>query len=132
VPRLGERLLAGLDWRGVPEALAERARAAEAALYDDPHDPSVNWDDADLERWVRAAGLRPLHREVLRHPVELVLSGARVRRWFGDEAAPGRLAQRLGADAPAVRAYLERVAGGAPVRRVTATVLLVAERVETD
>jgi putative ATPase len=126
-PRLGERLLAALDWAGVPAELAQRAMAAEEAVYAEADNPAVNWDDAALEGWARAAGLEPLHREVLRHPVEFALSRELVRRWFGAEAGrPGRLAARLGADAEAVRAYLERIAGGAPVRRRTAVVLLVA------
>ncbi len=136
-PGLGERLLAALDWSGAPPELARRAIAAEAAVYADPDNPAVAWDDADLERWCREAGLRPLQHEVLRDPVDFALSRERVRRWFagGGPGAPGRptpLAERLGSDAEAVRAYLEHLAAGGPgragatVRRRTAVVLLVA------
>jgi putative ATPase len=128
VPRLGERLLAGLDWTGTPAALRERALAAEEAVYGDPDDPAVNWDDGTLADWCRTAGLTPLHREVLRRPVELALSRALIQRWFGADAArPGKLSARLGPDAAAVRACLERAAAGGSLRRQTAVVLLVAE-----
>ncbi|MCH8154661.1 MAG: hypothetical protein IH786_05250, partial [Proteobacteria bacterium] len=57
LPREGERLLASLDWSGMPEALAKAALEAEAAAYDDPDDPRVNWDEAALGQWCEAAGL---------------------------------------------------------------------------
>jgi putative ATPase len=141
-PRLGERLLAALDWSGAPPGLAQRAIAAEEAVYEDPDNDAANWDDATLEGWARAAGLTPLHREVLRHPVEFALGREALRRWFGGEAGqseqagqagqpapPGRLAARLGADAEPVRAWLERSVARGSVRRQTAVVLLVAEAV---
>jgi len=127
-PRLGERLLAALDWTGAPQELAQSAIAAEDAVYADPDNPAVDWDDATLAEACRAAGLRPLHREVLRHPVEFAISPELLRRWFGTKARPGGLTARLGKDAEAVRAYLERAAVGRSLRRSAAVVLVVAAR----
>jgi putative ATPase len=151
VPRLGERLLAGLDWRGLAPEVAARAVAAEEAVYADPADPLVNWGAEELATWCREAGLRVVEREIMRRPVEFPVGPALLRRWFGEGAAaggagrkgrkrsppgeetvdaPGRLAALLGKDAPAVRAYLERTLAGGTVRRTTAVALLAAERTD--
>ena len=126
VPVRGERLLAGLDWQGAPDGLAEKAAAAEAALYDDPADSLVNWDDNALAGWLTDAGLTLRHRELLRQPVEVALSPALLSRWFGAaDEAPGRLGTLLGEDAPAVRRHLEAMAGRGPLlRRSTVAVML--------
>ncbi|MDH4247330.1 MAG: AAA family ATPase, partial [Deltaproteobacteria bacterium] len=135
VPALGERLLASLDWRGLGEglntretdALAQRAQAAEAALYADPDDPQVNWTDTDLARLATAPGLRVESVQVFATPVEFTLSPRLLERWFGPG---GRLAARLGDDTPRVRTLLEtslRATRGV-LRRRTAVAVLAAVR----
>ncbi len=47
VPRHTQRLVDLIDWDG-DEALAERVRAAEEAIYANPDDPLVSWDADDL------------------------------------------------------------------------------------
>ncbi len=129
VPGEGERLLAGLDWRGVAPDVAERAIAAEEAVYALPDDPLVNWRSSDLPGWAEAAGLTVRHTEQVRRPVEFAIGAALLGRWFGtDGAAPGPLAQRLGDTAEVVRAHLERVAAAGSLRRVTVVALVAAER----
>ncbi len=145
-PGLGERLLASLDWSGLPKALANKAIEAEEAIYSDPGNPLVNWDGGSLEQLCGQAGLLPLTTEVLRRPVDLTISPRLLADWFGPEptgkqgkrggkgnqgksaSSGGKLSALLGEDSGAVRAFLERVLTGAPVRRTIAIVLLVARR----
>ncbi len=47
IPRHTQRLYKLIDWTG-HETLGEQVAAAEEAIYHDPTDPLVNWDEADL------------------------------------------------------------------------------------
>jgi putative ATPase len=130
VPRLGERLLAGHDWVGLPSALVKRILAAEEALYADGADPMVNWDDADLAKWCTAAGLAVSAREVTAGLVEFPLGRDLLARWFGTpESGGGKLRALLGdEDAERARHHLEGSLAGSTLRRRIAVALLAAER----
>jgi len=141
VPSHAERILAALDWSGLEPALAARAVAAEAALYSDPDDPLVNWDETHLLAWCEAAGLAPLKRELLRRRVSLALGPAEVARWFGEagtgnDPRTGRLgralAERLGSDAPAVRRFLEQRLAGQSLPRQLAVAIVIAEHPDPE
>jgi putative ATPase len=124
-----ERILAALDWSGLDPALAKRAVAAEAAIYSDPHDPMVNWDEPDLATWCEAAGLWPRRRELLRRRVDLALGPEEIARWF-DARLPGggRLGRQLGEEAPAVRRFLEQRLTARSLPRLLAVAIVAAER----
>jgi len=47
IPRHGQRLYTLVEWQGA-DGLAEKVAAAEEAIYTDPSDPLVNWDENDL------------------------------------------------------------------------------------
>jgi hypothetical protein len=136
VPSRGERILSAFDWSGLDPDLARRAIEAEAAIYEDRSDPQVNWDERDLPRWCEAAGLKVTHRELLRHRVALVVSAGEIARWFERVSAKGanggsregKLGERLGKDAPAVRRILEPRLAGQTLIRQLAVALVVGER----
>lgn len=101
LPRRTQRLYALPGVLPVNDPLALRWREAEEALYADPRDPRVAWDQEDLLQTLREGGLHVLSSEVLEQSTELRLTEAMLSRWFphGDPAGAreGRLsyAQRL-------------------------------------
>jgi putative ATPase len=130
VPSRSERILAALDWKGFDPDLARRVLEAETALYEDPGNPQVNWDERDLPRWCESAGLKVTHRELWRHRVGISVSTEEIARWF-ESAAPGRdgkLGEKLGADAPLVRRLLEQRLAGQSLTRQLAVAFVVGER----
>jgi putative ATPase len=58
VPRRAQRLSALLDLSALNDALVSRFQAAEAAIYQDPDDPLVNWDLPALEKALLESGFR--------------------------------------------------------------------------
>lgn len=56
LPRYTQRLYALVDWSG-QEELREKVAVLEDAIYDDPADPLVNWDENDLKNALEAHGL---------------------------------------------------------------------------
>jgi putative ATPase len=56
LPRYTQRLYALVDWSG-QEELREKVALLEDAIYDDPADPLVNWDENDLKTALEADGL---------------------------------------------------------------------------
>lgn len=56
LPRYTQRLYALVDWSG-QEELREKVAVLEDAIYDDPADPLVNWDENDLKTALEAHGL---------------------------------------------------------------------------
>ncbi|MCH8077345.1 MAG: AAA family ATPase [SAR324 cluster bacterium] len=133
-PGLGGRMLASLDWSGVPPRAAKRAIEAEAQLYAASQDASMHWKGNEAEAWCEAAGLKVLRGEVFRRPVTFEVPPGLIARWFdGESSQPGPLAAALGKDGVLgedgvlVRAHLERTLSGRTIRRVTAVMIVVAE-----
>ncbi len=102
IPHRTQRLhrLVPLEW--LERAVAEQVIEAEEAIYANPTDPMINWDVADLEAALAAAGLTDIHVEVEEQATEVQVTPALIARWF--EAAPAdrpSYGQRLAARLPA-------------------------------
>ena len=98
VPRRAQRLSALADLAALDPTLVARWQAAEAALYQTPEDPLVNWDVPDLEAALAAAGWRCLAPlQCVTQTEERYLSAVQVERWFTLAATRDRpsYAQRL-------------------------------------
>jgi putative ATPase len=111
VPRQGQRLYDLVDWSGVPKTLATKVRKAEEAIYHDPDDPLVNWDTADLQAAIQAAGLTISRVQVEKQVEERPITATHLERWFGEAGNASRptYGQRLVA-AGLTPAQLEQVA----------------------
>ncbi|GIX48222.1 MAG: ATPase AAA [Candidatus Tectimicrobiota bacterium] len=95
IPRRGQRLSALVDTGELDPALRQRLLAAEAALYQDAEDVLVNWDVAELEAALQAAGFRCLQPPLCEvQEEERCLTAAHLDRWFGRDT-PGTYASRL-------------------------------------
>jgi putative ATPase len=98
LPRHGQRLADLVDWAGVDEALVAKVRAGEEAIYADPDDPLVNWDEKDVAAWCAAANLTITHQHLETQTEQRRLTPAHLERWFGEEMLPDarpRYSQRL-------------------------------------
>jgi len=131
VPRHTQRLYALVDLASLGNALAEKVRAAEEAIYADPADPLVNWAEDDLRAAFDAAGLTDVAVESQEMLAETRVAPAMLGRWFGPAGRNDRpsYGQRLAAflspeELAAVQALYERTLTGATVswRSVTAYV----------
>jgi putative ATPase len=143
VPAESEPFFAALAQRAqargtLAKELAERLVAAEARVH---AEAALAWNAQDLEAWVQAAGLSVRERRSLASPVEIAVTSALIRRWFGAEAqvekragsaanagTRSRLAQRLGDDAAEIRAHLLAGMAGQKITRTTTVTLLRCER----
>ncbi len=131
-PRHTQRLYALADLASLGNALVEKLRAAEEAIYAAPDDPLVDWDEANLREAFVAAGLADVVVQAQEAVVETRISPATLTRWF-TAAAPGErpsYGQRLAAllDPEEIAAvqllYEQRLTGQTvPWRSVTAYVL---------
>lgn len=100
MPRHTQRLYQLLSPQSLSQALSRRLAQAEAAIYADPNDPMINWDEPDLQRWLTAAGLTAeIHIDHTR--TDMRISPATLERWFSrgqDRPSYGdHLAQTLSA-----------------------------------
>lgn len=92
LPRHSQRLHALLDLSSLPDELADRFRAAEEAIYDNPDDSMVNWDGADLVQIATAVGLTQVERLAEPLITSRRVSQPQVDQWFSLEPSPsGRL-----------------------------------------
>ena len=135
VPRHTQRLYALVDLASLGDALAEKVRAAEEAIYADSDDPLVNWAEDDLRAAFVAAGLSDVAVESLESLSETRVSPAMLGRWFGSAARNDRpsygqrLAGFLSADELAtVQALYERMLIGATVSWRSVTAYVVARK----
>lgn len=96
IPRHTQRIYALLDCAPLGAELAARYRAAEEAIYTDPTDGLVNWDEESLRLALRHAWGENGAVELIDSAVELQVTPGLLERWF----APGKggrasYAQRL-------------------------------------
>ena len=129
VPRHTQRLYDLVDGEALPDGLADAWRDAEEAIYADPDDPMVNWDEHDLRAAFDKAGFGTVAIEMLYLESRPLLSAETVARWFGGEKL-GRpsYAQLLGAsltedEVLRVAQLLERQLEGQSVPWVSTTAL---------
>jgi len=129
VLRRGQRLYALVDLTELGPDLAARAQDAEEAIYADPQDLQLSWDEGALRSAFLAAGLANVKVEAVETVAEVRISPAMLDRWFAPAAAGERpsyvrrLAVRLQPDElAAVEALYRRKLTGSVVgwRSVTA------------
>lgn len=129
VPRHTQRLYALVDLSELGPELAARVQEAEEAIYADPEDPLVAWDEEALRLVLVAAGLADVKVESAETVAEVRIGPALLDRWFASPALgarlsyAARLAGRLDSDElAAVEALYRRKLTGAVVgwRSVTA------------
>jgi putative ATPase len=87
IPRHTQRLYELVDWTG-QEELRAKVAAAEEAIYHDPADPLVNWDEKRVETAVVEAGLA-VRMVAERQTEQRRITAEQLGRWFG--AGGGRL-----------------------------------------
>ncbi len=93
IPRHIQRLYALIEW-GRDAKLRDKVMAAEEAIYSDPADPMVNWDESDLSAALEAAGLSDVRMIVEEQTEERLITAAHLDRWFGGGAEDGRSSYR--------------------------------------
>jgi putative ATPase len=135
VPRHTQRLYALVDLAYLDDALAEKVRAAEEAIYADLEDPLVNWAEDDLRAAFAAAGLSDVAVESQESLSETRITPVMLGRWFGSAARNDRpsYGQRLAAflssyELAAVQALYERMLIGATVSWRSVTAYVVARK----
>jgi putative ATPase len=77
-----QRLCELVDLSPLGDDLRARVVEAEEQIYSAEDDPLVNWDEGDLERFLRAAGLDELSVEVEVQATETLIGPAAIERWF--------------------------------------------------
>ena len=112
VPRHTQRLYRLVELDSLPPGLAARLIAAEEAIYQNPADLLVNWDERDLQAACAAAGLEATVSLEF-DPVEMRISAAQLDQWFaprpGDRPSYGQhLASQLSSDELALVSSLYR------------------------
>jgi putative ATPase len=93
IPRHTQRIHALVEW-GRDTKLRDKVIAAEEAIYDDPADPMVNWDEGDLMAALEAAGLADIRVAVDEQTEERLITAAHLDRWFGEGSGDGRPSYR--------------------------------------
>ena len=132
VPRRTQRLYALVDSRELDAGLIARWRQAEEAIYTDPADPLVNWDEDDLRAALTAAGLS-VRLQGESEQTAMSITPATLQRWFtptdvGKPAYCERLATLLtDIEIGRIRQLFERQLTGQPILWQTYTVFLTAQ-----
>jgi len=132
VPRRTQRLYALVDSRELDAGLIARWRQAEEAIYTDPADPLVNWDEDDLRAALTAAGLS-VRLQGESEQTAMSITPATLQRWFtptdaGKPAYCERLATLLtDVEIGRIRQLFERQLTGQPILWQTYTVFLTAQ-----
>jgi putative ATPase len=93
IPRHTQRLYDLIDW-GRDKKLRDKVIAAEEAIYRDPADPMVNWDEGDLAAALEAAGLADIRLTVEEQTEERLITATHLDRWFGAGLEDGRPSYR--------------------------------------
>jgi putative ATPase len=97
VPKQGQRLYQLVDWSGETKSLANKVAQAEEAIYADASDPLVNWDVADVQTGLEAAGFTLASQQLDREKGQRRLTKGHLARWFGQsgDESPGTYGQKL-------------------------------------
>lgn len=86
LPRHTQRLYTLVDWSG-KEELREKVEALEEAIYDNPADPLVNWDENDLMIALEADGLIKIQMVVEKRSDSRRIGSSLLDRWLNPEPA---------------------------------------------
>jgi putative ATPase len=110
VPRQAQRLWELIDLAALGNDLAARLQAAEEAIYHNASDALVNWDLAELEAALRAAGFPPQGRlAYATQEEERHITAAHLERWFAVSTGSGRPSYASHLRAQLTPAELQRV-----------------------
>ncbi|MCB8927897.1 MAG: AAA family ATPase [Ardenticatenaceae bacterium] len=94
IPKQGQRLYQLVDWSGETKALAKKVEQAEETIYADESDPLVNWDVADVQAGLEAAGFTIASQQLDREKGQRRLTKGHIARWFGEDGE-GTYGRRL-------------------------------------
>jgi putative ATPase len=86
IPRHSQRLYKLVDWSKFAARTAQKVAKAEEAIYTNPGDPLVNWDEADLEADLQAAGFTQVHLQVEKQIEARPITAEQLARWFQSES----------------------------------------------
>ena len=89
VPSRTQRLYKLVDLAALSDDLTGRVMQAEEAIYSQPDDPMVNWDEDDLRAAFDAAGLQVVV-EIERESSEVQVTAEVLARWFTASTATGQ------------------------------------------
>jgi putative ATPase len=67
----------------------------EAALFANPDNPLVNWDETDVEKSLTGAGLRIVHREIVPYPEKRLIGPEEISHWFKPDPKTDGYGKRL-------------------------------------
>ncbi|MFA6111107.1 MAG: AAA family ATPase, partial [Candidatus Latescibacterota bacterium] len=134
VSRRAQRLHALVDLTGLPGDLAERAVAAEEAIYTDPANPQISWDVGDLEAAFIAAGFTAVRLQLEASRSSRRITPQQLTQWFSPGGEKRRtyanhLRQRLTEEEMRqIRRLFEHQLANQTITWTTTQVLLTAER----
>ena len=139
VPRLGQRIYELVDREGLDEKLVKKWIVAEEAIYEDSHDPMVNWTRDDLAHAFDQAGLFIKHFHSEQTAIEILVTNTVLARWFpevnGDSRKPvrpsyrERLADLLSPDeVDQIQRHITLKLAGKQIRWTSESIYLVANR----
>lgn len=132
VPRHGQRLYQLVDWADQADLQAKVA-AAEEAIYHDPTDPLVNWDENSLAQTLSQAGFSRIQQQLQTETSLRSITAEQIARWFtaveGEKPSYGRRLQQAGLsndELAGVQALYQKQLVGQPHPWQTAVVYLIA------
>ena len=132
VQRRAQRLCRLVDLSELEEGLRERVISAEEAIYEDPDNPRVNWEEGDLKRLLQEAGFETVEWTTEERTTVRRITMQQLGHWFnpGGEKHPtfARYLHRQldNASLRLVRGLFERQLNGHKVRWTTAYTLFSA------
>jgi putative ATPase len=91
IPRHTQRLHQLVNLAGLPAALANTVAAAEEAIYANPDDPMVNWDEMHLKQIFLEAGLTNINVFSETSTAEWRIGRNQIERWFNVTGSGDRL-----------------------------------------
>ncbi|MDM8527626.1 AAA family ATPase [Anaerolineales bacterium HSG24] len=89
VPRHAQRLSQLVDLTSL-STLAEQIQQVETTIYQNEHDPMVNWTEADLERILHEVGLTEIQLFTEQQTTDYYINPELLARWFTSNADSAR------------------------------------------
>jgi putative ATPase len=82
IPRHSQRLYKLIEWANFPARTASKVAKAEEAIYTNPADSLVNWDETDLAAALSAAGWELSHFLIEKQSEIRRITAEQLTRWF--------------------------------------------------